>query len=394
LIAQLTNSDVNYYLNDRQQRGFDVLIVNLLEHKFATNAPKDIYGDAPFTGKAFTTPNPNYFAHADYVVSAAAQRGMAVLLDPLYLGYACGDEGWCGEVKAASTADMTAWGTYVGNRYKGFSNIVWVVGGDVDPSIASYNVQSKVSAFATALAAADPTHLITAHNVRGQMAVAPWRGASWLKLNDIYTNNIVYPGGQTAYTYTPTLPYFLIESYFENEHGMTPQGLRAEAYWAVLSGGFGFLFGNCPIWGFGSPASAGFCNSGGTWQSWLNSPGAAGMRYVKLLFTAHAWQNLVPDWGHAVLTAGYGTWGGADYATAARYSDGTLVVAYLPTVRTVTVNMTKLSRPVTARWYDPSNGAYTTISGSPFPNTGSRQFTPPNSNATGTGDWVLVLQAS
>jgi hypothetical protein len=387
LISQLTDADVTTYLNARQQQGFNVLLMGLIEHKFATNAPRNIYGDAPFTGAPFTTPNEAYFAHADRVISAAAQRGIAVLLDPLYLGYACGDEGWCAEVQAASTSAMQQWGQYVGNRYKSFANVVWVVGGDTDPT----PVASKVTAFVTGLTQADPTHLVVPYNGRGTMGVGPWSGAAWVTLNNTYTDNYTYPQAKTAYAYSPTLPFFLIESWYENEHGMNPQGLRAEAYWTTLSGGFGFLMGNCPMWGFGSPASAGFCNSGGTWQSWLNSPGAAGMTYMGALFAGRAWQNLVPDWGHTVLTAGYGTWGGTDYVTAARTSDGTLVLAYLPTVRTVTVDMTQLAGPVTARWYDPSNGTYTTISGSPFANIGTQQFTPPGNNAGGAGDWVLVL---
>ena len=85
---------------------------------------------------------------------------------------------------------------------------------------------------------------------------------------------------------------------------------------------------------------------------------------------------------------------GNDYATAARTGDGSLVVAYLPTRRTVTIDMTRLSGPIKARWFDPSNGAYTAIAGSPLANTGSRSFTPPGNNHDGDGDWVLALETA
>ena len=49
---------------------------------------------------------------------------------------------------------------------------------------------------------------------------------------------------------------------------------------------------------------------------------------------------------------------------------------------------------MTARWYDPSNGTFTAIAGSPFANTGSRNFTPAGNNHAGDGDWVLVLESS
>ncbi len=71
-------------------------------------------------------------------------------------------------------------------------------------------------------------------------------------------------------------------------------------------------------------------------------------------------------------------------------------MAYVPPTatgtRTLTVNMAQLSGVATARWFNPTSGVYTTISGSPFANSGSRNFTTPGENGTGNNDWVLVLQ--
>jgi Putative collagen-binding domain of a collagenase len=66
----------------------------------------------------------------------------------------------------------------------------------------------------------------------------------------------------------------------------------------------------------------------------------------------------------------------------------------LPTVRAITVNMATLSGPATARWYDPSDGAFSEVPGSPFANLGSAVFTPPGNNSAGDGDWVLLLEHS
>jgi hypothetical protein len=81
-----------------------------------------------------------------------------------------------------------------------------------------------------------------------------------------------------------------------------------------------------------------------------------------------------------------------DYATTARTKDGTLVMSYLPTLRTVSVDMASLSAMVTARWFDPSNGVTTPIAGSPFLNSGTRTFAPTGNNRAGAGDWVLLLE--
>ena len=60
--------------------------------------------------------------------------------------------------------------------------------------------------------------------------------------------------------------------------------------------------------------------------------------------------------------------------------------------------LTKFKQPVTAAWYDPSNGMFTPIIGSPFPNSGTMQFMPPGmppgKNHDGDSDWVLVFEVT
>jgi hypothetical protein len=66
----------------------------------------------------------------------------------------------------------------------------------------------------------------------------------------------------------------------------------------------------------------------------------------------------------------------------------------MPTIRTITVDMSKLADITTARWFDLTNGRYVAANGSPFANAGDRQFTPPGNNSAGDSDWVLVLEAA
>ena len=84
----------------------------------------------------------------------------------------------------------------------------------------------------------------------------------------------------------------------------------------------------------------------------------------------------------------------SDYATAAKTDEGSLAVIYIPTVRAITVNMAALRSPTRARWFDPSNGTYGEIAGSPFANSGSKEFIAPGNNHDGDGDWVLLLEES
>jgi hypothetical protein len=49
LVAQLERADVELYLEDRKRRGFNLLMVNLLEHHFSEHPPTNAYGIAPFS---------------------------------------------------------------------------------------------------------------------------------------------------------------------------------------------------------------------------------------------------------------------------------------------------------------------------------------------------------
>jgi hypothetical protein len=382
LVAQLTDADADAYLADRQRLGFTAVLVNLIEHEFSTNAPADIYGLKPFARKAFTTPNEAYFAHADHIIQSAAQKGILVLLAPAYLGFGCGDQGWCAEMQAASLAQMRAWGRYVGRRYGRFDNIVWVIGGDADPS----PVKGKVLAVVGGIRSVDSRHLFTAHNARGTMAIVPWSGAAWLVVNDIYTGGLEYVHAESAYAVSPARPFFLVEAYYENERGTSAQSLRAQSYWTVLSGGFGHVFGNCPIWSFGAPAAARVCPAT-DWRAEQHAQGSLNMSFFQALFGGRHWYSLVPDVTHIALTAGYGTPGEKDYATAAYAADGSSIIAYLPSSRAVTVSGRRLAGArMTAWWYDPGTGVATRIGS--YPTSGTRVFTPP-----GSGDWVLVVDS-
>ncbi len=74
LIAELTREDVDLYLDDRRARGFNTILVSLIEAKFATNAPANAYGQPPFLKPGrYDMPNEAYFQHADWVLRRAAE---------------------------------------------------------------------------------------------------------------------------------------------------------------------------------------------------------------------------------------------------------------------------------------------------------------------------------
>jgi hypothetical protein len=395
-VNEATNADIDTFLADRAARGFNAVVVEMVDCHYATNAPNNINNVAPYTAPGnFSTYNPAYFDRFDYLVDQANSYGIVVIAFPIYLGYNCGNDGCGGWMRSDTTAHIQSFMTYIGNRYKNKGNIIWAMGGDANPFNCSLN--AKVDAAAQSLVAADPNHLVTFHSPRNNEGVDPWISGgipSWLTLNSNYTDKFTYSQGQAAYNRTPTRPFFLLESHYENDpHIASFKELRSEAYWSILSGNCGYTFGNCPLWGLASPVTLGRCPANPDWRLQLNTTGSNDVTRFKNFFTSIPWQTLVPDFNHTVVTAGYGS--GSTTVTTARASDGSFVVSYLPAVGGITVDMTQFSgSSVAAGWYDPTNGTYTTVSGSPFPNTGTHVFTPTGNNSSGASDWVLLLQSS
>src|SRR5919198_3082123 len=62
LIANLTLDDAIRYLDDRRAKGFNTVLVNLIEHLFSKDPPRDLAGREPFsTPGNLGTPNDAYF---------------------------------------------------------------------------------------------------------------------------------------------------------------------------------------------------------------------------------------------------------------------------------------------------------------------------------------------
>ena len=386
LIAELTREDVELYLDDRRARGFNTLLVNLIENRFARNAPANAYGELPFEGQPvdYRRPDEAYFAHADWVLRQAAEKGFLVLLTPSYLGWEGGSQGWYEAMIANGPERLRQYGEFLGRRYRDFPNILWTHGGDYNPPR-----KDLVRAIAEGIATSDPRALHTAHTAPETAPIEYWEGEAWLQVNNVYTYGPVYDPALEQYARDERMPFFLMESAYENEHEATERSLRTQAYHAVLSGAAGQVFGNNPIWHFDS---GGIYAAPVTWQQALDSRGAHSMAHLHDLLAIVPWWLLQPDSDHALLTDGLGS--DDDRAVAALAVDRSLAVLYLPDSREVTVDLAQLAGPdVAARWYDPADGRFSAVGGSPFQASGPRRFNPEADNSSGDEDWVLVLES-
>jgi hypothetical protein len=396
LAVNLSVDQADTYLNTRQGQGFNAAWVNLLcMTNTGGRADASTYdGIRPFTATLsggvydLRSANEPYFARVDAMVRTAAAHGITLWLDPIETG------GFLPTLRTNGVVAARDYGRFLGLRYRGSPNIVWMSGNDFQtwPNAAD---DALVRAVAQGIREQDVNHLHTTeldYPVSSSLEDANWNGL--IGINQAYTYYPTYAQLYVDWQRNPHLPNVFIEGNYEGEqlenapHVTGAFDVRNEFWWAVLSGA-GAFYGNRWTWPL-DPA----------WSSHLHDPAADQVRYVRALLALKQWWTLVPDIDHVVATAGYGTERdtgnaqGSDYVTTARASNGSLVLSYFPVRHDLSIDMRMLRALATASWYNPSNGATTPDPGSPVPNAGTHVFTPPSPpHADGSSDWVLVLDA-
>jgi len=372
-IVMLNQSDLATYLNDRQSKGFNAIIMNAIEHYYCTNPPYNVYGYAPFTNgmSDWSVRNENYWSNVDYVLNQAKNRGMVVFLYPAYTGYDCDGEGWCQEMLSQSDSAMQNYGQWLANRYQSQGNIVWVMAADV--VCASYGVCTRINAIANAIANGIPGALLTAESVRYDSALDDYN-QPWLNVNTTYADCAAQSYIQHDYQRSGALPFTFIEGRYENQSGVDALCLQAQALDAYLGGALlGDFYGNSPVWRFGS----GWNSSSG-----IGSTGSVSMGNIGSLIKSRRWWSFVPDYSNVVVTSSKGS--GENYVATARASTWETVMVWCPTTAQVTVDMTKISgSQAKAWWWTPDNNSSSLIG--TYNTTGTQKFTPSSARK------VLVL---
>jgi hypothetical protein len=387
-----SNSDIELYLSTRESMGFNLISVRAADIANLVNYPDNALGQPPFNGADFTNLNEIYWEHLDDVIQRAAAHGITVLLNPAFVGsgpWGCTEAtGWCPDLLNASDATLTAYGVRVGNRYKSYPNIVWLLGGDND--LADYSaMKTKIQDIANGIASADSVHLMTAENQCPYCASQDdWPTGSW-NINLLYHGASSMASAANAnYIRADYLPMFVGPDTPEGE-GTSPPDTeeRAEAYQAVLGGAnLGSVFDNCVVsyFGYENPNCSTWTSST-QWRTWLNTTGATGRMYLGNLMKSREFWKMVPDINHTVAIAGFGS--GDTITATSKTSDGQAIIAYIPNGGALSVDMSQITSDIgTANcwWFNPSNGATKMIGA--YANSGTQIFTPPDS-----GDWVLVI---
>jgi hypothetical protein len=399
LFHRATREDAERYLRNRAALRFTIVQAVALAEFDGLNVP-NAYGETPLRNNDPTQPNEAYFAHVDWIVARANELGLYVGFLPTW-----GDKWnkkWGVGPEIFTPANARAYGEWLGRRYRDAA-VVWIVGGD--RPVESDAHREIVRAMALGLRAGDGgAHPITFHPPGGHGSAEWFHDEPWLDFNMRQNGHVAeftgrYDSTRDDYGRTPVKPVVDGEPIYEDHpvsfnakelgHSIGSD-VRRPLYWDLFSGAFGHTYGHHSVWQMWTADREPINNPLLAWEAALEQPGAAQMQHGRALMESRPFLTRVPD--PDVIVAGRvptSVPGAGRYRFAAtRDVDRTFAMVYAPVGRAFSVRMDSIAGSrVKAWWFDPRTGRATAIG--TFPNTGEREFTPPDPGEM--LDWVLVL---
>jgi len=326
----LTREDIDIYLANRAEKGFNVVQVCLFWGKreedpvrFTTN-PTNAYGHKafvevngkpdpgqPWVIKGGTPQNPNdYWDHVDYIIQSASKRHMIIAVLPVWGRRYVNATHPPYSQPVFSIPGMRSYGEFLGKRFRGYSNIVWVLGGDVQADAGGNHLdhyRSMAEGIITGITGEKVSwnedsplwdYALMTYHPDG----SPLKNSSlwfhddpWMDFNMIETHKSrdkVYQAVQQDYALAdPVKPTVMGEPDYEGDRpNMVTAGIhmRRQALQSFFAGAAGFTYGgkidhkgNGPLW---SPYN--------NWKEMLDMEGARSMTNIKSFCLQHSW----PDW--------------------------------------------------------------------------------------------------
>ncbi len=392
LFHRLSPAEIEYYLDDRRSKGFNVIQAVILAELDGLHTP-NYNGDLPLHNDDPAQPNEAYFQYVDAVIRLAASKDMYIGLLPTW-----GDKvdrlGGVGPV-IFDEKSARLYGELLGNRYRNDPNIIWILGGDRHPN----GYESIWSAMADGLRTGGDGRALMTYHPRG-----PGQSSTYLHNEDWLDFNLIQSGHNRRdepnwdlitqdYQRTPVKPVIDAEPNYEGHPvGFERSGrfgyftdfeVCKAAYRAVFAGACGHTYGHNSIWQMYAAGRKGLASPRMDWKEALTQPGANCMTHLRRLIESRPFLTRIPD--QRFLASDPGPAVTHVRATVDLY--GRYGMVYVPGARqTIDVRLDRLAaRTVTAWWYSPRTGEADSIGD--FADQSIASFTSPDCGP----DWVLVL---
>ena len=399
LFHRLTREEAARYLDNRRDKGFTVVqAVALAEFEGLTKP--NAYGHLPLVDRDPARPDVkdgarnDYWDHVEEVVDMASARGLFIGLLPTWGAHVL--PMWAKDPVVFTEANAYVYGRFIGQRFAGKSNVVWILGGDrpvVDKDVTTLPVWR---AMARGIREVDTAHLITYHPMGGRRSSTWLHQEQWLDLHMMQSGHGArnqaswewIEGDLALAQPKPTLDaeinyedhpinWNVLNGYFRDAD------VRRQAYRTVFAGAVGVTYGNQCVWQFYDTGRTPVVGPEMPWHVAIDRPGAAQMLHLRHLIQSRPFLTSRHD--QSLLKANAPN---AEAHIRALRGDGFAFV-YLPLGQTVTLTLTPFNgRKLIGWWFDPRTGENRRIG--ELESTADLTLDAPGEPAIGN-DWVLVL---
>lgn len=400
LFHRLTKEEIIRYLDNRMEKGFNVIQAVVLAEMDGLYRPNQ-YGDIPLIDQDPQKPNESYFQLVDYAVQSAHDRALFIGLLPTW-----GDKVtrmWGGGPEVFTTENAYKYGHWLGQRYMEKENIIWILGGDRPAIHDSVDTRPIWRAMARGiLEATGGKALISYHISGGASSSQQIHDEPWLHINMMQSGHgsghdvPVWDWITRDRAMVPTKPTLDAEPNYE-DHPVNPwpqwdpengyfddYDVRKQTYRSVFAGACGVTYGHHSIWQFWSAREEKINHANRYWTEALDRPGAFQVGYLRQLIESRPSAHRIPD--QTIIVDGQGEKG--QHIRAFRDDAGSYLMAYIPQGRTITVDVSSLKAgALRGWWFNPATAQ--TIDMGTLSHTRPLELTTPTQ---GFGnDWVLVI---
>jgi len=406
LFQRLKRGEVEHYFKVRKKQGFNTVLAVVLSEMDGLRVP-NANGHLPLLGEDPARPNEYYFRFVDEVVRMAAETGLYIGLLPTWGDKVDGTR-WGIGPQIFNAGNARVYGQFLGRRYRGDGNIIWVMGGDRPAAGFEGIWNAMAEGIAEGLGRRG---LFTYHPWGGHSSSAWLHEADWLDMNLLQSGHVrpdepVWDMVSRDYDRLPVKPVLDGEPNYE-DHPINPfarkwqpdfgrftdYDVRKQAYRSVFSGACGHVYGHHSVWQFLGPDREPVNFPMPAWEEAVLRPGASQLVHLKELILSRPYASRIPDQGMLVDLppapaegdgAALAVWR-AGHPCATRCARGAYGLVYVPLAgQAVRVDLGRLSGRVRASWFDPRNGK--TFPAGEHAN-GVVEFVSPVAGP----DWVLVL---
>lgn len=396
LCHRLTREETEVYLKNRADKGFNtILAVALAEYEF--DKP-NAYGELPIENNDPAKPREAYFQHVDWVVEKAAAVGLRIAMVPTW-----GDK-WnkkWGKGPEIFTPDNAAiFGEWIGKRYRD-KGVIWILGGD--RPVETDAQREIIRAMAAGIRkGGGGKGLITFHPSGTRNSSDFWPDESWLDFHmfqsghgnraipnyEMNAKNLALPAIKPTLDGEPNYEDHPVRKLMKNgkpTEWFDDYDVRRAAWWSVLSGACGHVYGTHSIWQFHDLEKRQPVTDARTpWKKAMDLPGAAQMSVMKRIIESLEWAKLRRSDEFLISPAEQKP---AERQMAAVATDKSFAVVYSPTRATVRTTLRGLEKSKTGFEtiaFDPKTGRQLPVSDSA---SGVYAFSTDTDH-----DWVLVVK--